>query len=80
MLSRVEMLRSMPAFRRVATSYVSALKTRSQMHPTVAQRNAFRALMRFWGNILTVSKMFAGHHGSPPLLLYRMLPNPMLAR
>ena len=65
---------------RVATTDMAALKASAQMDPSIPKRHAFRAFMRFWGDILTMSKVFAERHGSPPVLLHRMLPNPMLAR
>jgi len=76
---RIEVFRRMCILRRVAASHVSAFQARPQMHPFVAHRNALRADVRSWRDVVAVSKVFAMRHVVLPLP-DRMLPNPMLAR
>lgn len=80
MLGRMKMLRSMAILGRVAAPDMAALKASAQMHPSIAQCHALRAVMHLRSDVFTMSKMFAERHRSPRMLPDRMLPNPMLAR
>ena len=54
-----EVLGGMAILGGVATSHMPAGKACSQMHPAIAEGNAFRANVSLRRNVMAVSKVFA---------------------